>query len=916
MAGMKRIEYIPSKIDTVLENVFDEVLLREPQRVLWLCANRRLVRERIARFAAYLARKGLTASMLPVFKTLKDFAIEHYELAYPSFRYLDEIGTVWMLEEINQIIGSQQSKQPASDFLGLVMALIQEFKGYLGVNYEQVKERVLQALNHWLESYTPALDAGIQERVRERLTNVLYIYEIYEKIKEKRGLFDEFDAYYPGKFLPLDRYKFLVLDSFQDFFPAQQEYLQRLKELFPEVVELEPVIKMPDEGEVLLEGVSGKLILATTRYRTFMEEAREVVSQIRGLIDSGVEPESILVIVPELSKVASIYKTLFEEAGIETNVSQGNLLGTTPFGGFLKALSEFLVDSSPPSTLFNLISSFAVSEAFSEDSRLIRAFRRTNRAELLYHEGYVESLKQKLAEEGLFYISRLLELASEMKKAASMEEAFYFLEEILFSLLEEARKTGNDAQSLEDIISFLFAYKQSSIYLSEKDREFNPRRFKVLLNGVLSQPSKRYQGDVAKSVQLTGVLESRGQAADFVFLVGFVDSAFPGRPMKTYLLPDRVKELLGLPTSDQYLLRQKKDFYRLLAAARYGVFISFYEQEKNEVLRESRFVTELRFLKEKGLLKNIFEISPNDYKKVKIASKSSVKETSKIEGEDRRDRENEEQPDLKTIRVNITDLLKIYDNCPLKLYLGVHGTRTVEYPSIKFENRQIGSLLHEAISKFLNDAALSPKLMSSASIINWVDKWWEELCLKTSTGPLTILEFYGEERIKKILRESLENAVELLVGTSHFQNEVKLEKVTEYQGAERVRFELEGRADVVAYMNDELPLMVIDFKFKDKLDKTSLKKDAFQLFLYEFLLSETPVIENFEPLLEHYLIETLFLKDEVAVRKIDPPLDLVVEFREKFISALDILAKDNPPKSEKCSDSNNCFYRNYCFKSR
>lgn len=916
MPEIKKINYVPSRIDGLLDRLFDELIKKEPQRVLWLCPNRRLARERTARFAAFLAGKGFKGSLLPAFKTLKDFAVEQYELVNPGFSFLDKLAAAWLVEEINLAEFKKEGLPAGVQPPVPVLMLIEELKAYLSGSYEEIKAQVAEAFEHWFNNFTPALDAGVYERVKHRIDRVLRVFEAYEQAKQQRSLFDEFDAY-DLKVPVKGRYQLLVLDSFQDFLPLQERYLQELKKHFNQVIELTPVITLPEESGITLEGISGPVALSIKKYRTPMEEAREVVSQIKGLIDSGVGPESILIIVPEVARVARFFKTLFDEAGVEVNISQGSPLAVTAAGGLLRALADFALDSSTPAGLFSFLFSFSLLADEAEAKKLPGVIDRTNREEWIYHENYPNRLKRKLEEEGCPGTSFILDCAQKIKGASTMEEAASIIEEALFFLLEQARQKKVDVQDIEEIYSLFNSYTRSPLYRFEKDSPFDPHRFKSLLDELLAQPSKKYRGDLASGVQLTGVLESRGQAADFIFLAGFTDGAFPGSPLKAYILPDGLKRELGLPTSEEYLLKQKTDFYRLLSAARYGVFISSYEQEKNEVHMESRFITELKSLKNSGLLKGVVEIDPEKYKE-RNRSKKTIDIFGVTDIDYEHEWEKERLQKTKLLRVNITDLVKVFDDCPLKLYFAVRGLKVKDYPSIKITNREIGIIFHMAVSSFVRAAAGENELiMNQKAAASWLEGWWKENILQQEAFSSKIAIFYDENRLKNILRNSLITISEILRQADIFKSEEKLQKTISIKGKEEVIFELTGRADIVACSQDNIPASVIDFKFRDtKSDRRRKKEDLFQVFLYEFLISEAADIAGFEPSLNHFIVEAVLLSGEVYKEEFSFAAEETAEFREKFIEALEIIADDRPPEVEKCASGGSCWHKDYCFVNR
>lgn len=892
------ITYTPEKLDEVLEKVFKIALDKGPSRVLWICPTGRLLRDRTARFARFVERLGLKGSLLPSMKTLNQLAIESYLFKNPSHEFIGDERQIWIADEaIFKVFNKNISGLSVE-----ALTLISNLKQYISPDLDEVQRKVFEALEDWFGTFTPSLDAGVYERIRFRVENLLKIFTQYEKIKNERRLFDVADAYNLSEPQFFER-EIVVLDSFQDFYPAQLTFLKKLEEKIGDVVVLKLDFQVP-QGELFdLSYRQQSLAVSFRSYTTPASEIEDVALQAASLIRYGVPPEEILIIVPELSLSARALKTALESKGLAVNISIGYELSRSAAGGFLKSVLNFLKDPALSKSFLDVLLSFSFLSISSKNPAFENSLR-----QLLIKEGFYD---------GSNYLTRaieyfqncseakaLLEKIEELKNSEKMGEALQKIEELVQMLYEFLSDGSFEDKDFELIMEGLNSYRQSYLYDVEREKPVDFERIASVISSVLFKPSRAFSGDVAEGVQATGILESRGIASDFVFLVGFTDRAFPGRPLKTYILPEGVKERLGIPTSDEYLSKQKADFYRLIQSARYGVFISSYEQEKNEVLMESRFITELKAILEGAKTEGVFVVETEKMLKERPAFVSApASENGSTHVSKTAERE---------VVVTVDQVKKIL-TCEIMFLLKLKNYQPLSVPEEFPNERMLGNIFHKLASDFVS-AFKQDELIGEDKMLDWYEHWWSKNIEAGYQQAHILLDYFGEKRIfdtglALLFRLSSYRAKgEILVPEKEMGNYKK----TIYEEKSGKKIVLSGRPDLILFDESGNLNRIVDFKVREtkKNERYEEDENAFQVFLYQFLLSESS-IDDFVPAGPSEIV-----KVHLFERSVEPSLISIEDMnREEFKMALkrsvEIVLSGGLPDVKECSQSI-CYLSQYC----
>ena len=129
------------------------------------------------------------------------------------------------------------------------------------------------------------------------------------------------------------------------------------------------------------------------------------------------------------------------------------------------------------------------------------------------------------------------------------------------------------------------------------EEKLAPESLFAILRQSLAEQRVPFEADPLTGLQILGTLETRLLRFDRVYLLDLTEDALPGAPARDPLLPDSLRDMLGLPNSDRRDMLAAHTFHRLLAGAK-EVFL--YRQEgvqssgiMDAKKQRSRFVEEV-----------------------------------------------------------------------------------------------------------------------------------------------------------------------------------------------------------------------------------------------------------------------------------------------------------------------------------
>ncbi len=117
----------------------------------------------------------------------------------------------------------------------------------------------------------------------------------------------------------------------------------------------------------------------------------------------------------------------------------------------------------------------------------------------------------------------------------------------------------------------------------------------AILRQSLAEQRVPFEADPLTGLQILGTLETRLLHFDRVYMLDLTEDALPGSPARDPLLPDSLRDMLGLPDNDRRDMLAAHTFHRLIAGAK-EVFLYWQEGVQTGVMdgkkQRSRFVEE------------------------------------------------------------------------------------------------------------------------------------------------------------------------------------------------------------------------------------------------------------------------------------------------------------------------------------
>lgn len=298
----------------------------------------------------------------------------------------------------------------------------------------------------------------------------------------------------------------------------------------------------------------------------------------------------------------------------------------------------------------------------------------------------------------------------------------------------------------------LFAAIESSLLASSSFAD--PASYAVFLRHAASAEEVPFPGTPLRGVQVLGLLETRNLAFDTVFLLNATDDAIPGGRGHDLLLPQPLREVLGLETiKDRELLSEY--YFNTLIAGAHEVHCYYSESGNHE---KSRFLEKLLWKQQKkrnltdadGLIQVVrYNVQLSTARPESVRKSDGVVDT------------------LRRFEFTAT-ALDTYLVCPLKFYYA-HVLRLLEKDEVvdEVDQRDIGTLVHAALKTFFDGTTgrtLTQADLEPARMRNIVDRLFEQQYGADLVGPAFLVKrqvahqletYLTGYQIPKALQESI-----------------------------------------------------------------------------------------------------------------------------------------------------------------
>jgi len=296
-------------------------------------------------------------------------------------------------------------------------------------------------------------------------------------------------------------------------------------------------------------------------------------------------------------------------------------------------------------------------------------------------------------------VNNYIALANKLRKPKNTLTGYAnMLKQLLFDLKWCEELTEHDEATRKIKREFYNALDNLENFESDFGRvTYNATDFLRLLEYLLDD----YK--VIPEVQIKGVpilefLETRALDCNHLFFGGLSEDKFPGEPRYDPVLPEWLKEKLGLPSLEKHLARARFHYFRLVNTARTETFLSYYNTHDDRLLLPSPFLT--------GDAKNppVFNIIFTEEQKQRDTGAKDKVDLTSLMAQVNFKNDNQVKAIIEkkfgpSRRLSVT-MLEQYPRCPYRFYLEkVLELSPLEEPRYEIEAKMWGTVAHSILER-------------------------------------------------------------------------------------------------------------------------------------------------------------------------------------------------------------------------
>jgi len=717
---------------------------------------------------------------------------------------------------------------------GIRPLLLCEILKEKNIGYAVLLSELFYKIRHYItDKDLPQIKEEIKELIFEekamaRAVNAMEILEDYEKRLDEKGLTDSESAAkesisFINEFL---NPSLLVLDGFFDPTPLELAIIKALIDKAGRFIALldkdAGFLKFFEQNPELSEMHTIKAGLPKTgsgyfTYPSMEDEVEGIAKGVKGLILEGTSPEEIIISFPAFQKYLPMLRRVFKKYGLLLSIAGYDLSNAKPVTA-LEDMIASIEDDYPR----NEFLSFLTSTHFPEVPAVVKewAVAYANKAGILKGkqawlsmktvlldfsgEQFTKDEESRIAEvqEGIRSVIGILDeiksakdLASYMENLENALNKFGFMESLDESLSEALSSLFLELRQFSGMSGPDAGSKEAGIYLRH------------LFTGLSGADADR------NGVRVVPYEFAAGHESRALFLGGMVEDEFPSKPGIDPILPEKVKQALGMPFLEYYLERQKRYFKRLVNVPLLEPYFSCPSAEGDKPFLPSPFLDWGQSLTPAEL--NL----PSDEERLIAEGFSEQKEFTGILW-------NGELPEEREIKnllskrfgqdafISVTDI-ETYRKCPLRFYIEKVLRLEIEKPP-KFEVEAMlwGKLAHKVMEYLYKDGDIGLKDISSRIMQG----------LK-----LTLAEFQLGNFWSKVAREIFQRLIPMIEAQ---EAEIKMQGFMPHASEKGLKAEinglrLKGKIDRIDRRGQgAFSFILLDYK------TGSIDKDSLQLPLY------------------------------------------------------------------------------------
>ena len=639
------------------------------------------------------------------------------------------------------------------------------------------------------------------------------------------------------------------------------KFMDKNIELFPAPSDFAQV-PINDFPEIKVVGVPSNIGQA--------QYAREVVNNTNVCEGGNVDTAVVLPNESLLMPLVSALSSSAESKGIDLNITLGYPLRLSAICNLMKIIARLHAQSRKQKDEFLF---------FHEDVKEFATHPLMNK---LLPKAQMTKLLNFVAKCHLFmipshYLTDAAPALSNLLQTPQLRD-FQDFERFLSGIivtLQSAFTSGDNAKDAESIeYTFVSMYARLLQRLSE-----TVNKYKVtleadtsfyLLDRIATNESVAFEGMPLSGLQIMGVLETRCLDFKNIILLSANEKVYPKKRFTRSFIPNSLRRIFGLPTTDDQESMHSYYFYRMLSRAQNVHLLYDSRTEGISSGEYSRFIYQLQYIFQAILPENFIALNampsvspelgfsvPKDERTIK-----SLEQYCSLDEND------------KPIRSLSASSLRKYIECPLAFYLKyIEKVPEAEEVSDFMDSAVVGTITHDCLKEIYQDYTFTAQALrqieSNTAYIEQLVTKYTNIHFNNKTEDEAMEELSGEPKlvsafIKAYIERVLGYDADLLQNGGTIEVlDVEVENVTQLPlaGSERkVNFKyVIDRLDKLCLPDKDPVIRIIDYKtgkdevnFKsvDELFHTKNSGDwphaIMQLFTYaNCLINAKPEYANF-----------------------------------------------------------------------
>ncbi len=580
--------------------------------------------------------------------------------------------------------------------------------------------------HHILDKNLMAVKAEIQrlifeDKARDRAISAIETLQMYEDLLDNRKYIDS-EGLLQASIPLIEQHMspdLIVIDSFHDPTALEKEVISSL------IKKSEHALVFAENKDPFADMLknTGPLSVTTLRtsstrtgtgyvaYSSIENEVEGIAKNIKKLVFEGSMPREITLSFPVLSKYLPMVKRVFNRYGIPAHFGEYSLSGTKP----IVAINELItcVEDDYPRTDFLSVLTSPLFPAISENIKE-QAVSIAYRAGIIKGKESWLSIKKTILNEtmnlsdedeenmekfqiGINNVVDLLEIIKNSSDLLSYVTAFMSaLEKLGFNEALGNDAIGNTAGMAGRISRQFAELNHFAMSNQGSDNKVHPGTYLRFVLENLSSSDTDPDGVRIVTYDQASSLETKD-----LFFGGMVEGEFPSRPPIDPIMPEKVKQELGMPYLEYYLKRQRQYFKRLLNISENPPYFSCPSAEGDKMFLPSPFLNwdqamrpnEPDIFSEEEVLVREGEITGPD------SSATILRDSSLDLNRESLKRVSEKFRGY----LNVTDI-DSYRKCPMRFYIErVLRLETEEPPQFEVEARLWGSLAHRVMEQLFKE---------------------------------------------------------------------------------------------------------------------------------------------------------------------------------------------------------------------